>query len=57
MWKVGNTEITSEMAEAVHDRSNDEWSIDSLVAMLIRDFGVSEDDAEKVVEEVLDLNA
>lgn len=56
MWKVGNTEITSEMAEAVHDRSNDEWSIGSLVAMLIRDFGVSEEDAEKVVEEVLDLN-
>ena len=56
MWKVGNTEITSEMAQAVHDRSNDEWSIDSLVAMLIRDFGVSDDDAEKVVEEVLDLN-
>ncbi len=56
MWKVGNTEITSEMAQAVHDRSNDEWSIGSLVAMLIRDFGVSEDDAEKVVEEVLDLN-
>ncbi len=57
MWKVGNTEITSEMADAVHEKSNDEWSIDSLVAMLIRDFGVSEDDAEKVVEEVLDLNA
>ena len=56
MWKVGNTEITSEMAEAVHDRNNDEWSIGSLVAMLIRDFGVSEEDAEKVVEEVLDLN-
>ena len=56
MWKVGNTVITSEMAQAVHDRSNDEWSIGSLVAMIIRDFGVSEEDAEKVVEAVLDLN-
>ena len=56
MWKVGNTEITSEMADAVHEKSNDEWSIGSLAAMLIRDFGVGEEDAEKVVEAVLDIN-
>ncbi len=56
MWKVGSTVITPEMAETVHDRSNDEWSIDSLISMLIRDFGVCEEDAAKVVQEVLDLN-
>lgn len=56
MWKVGNTEITFEMAEAVHDRANDEWSIGSLAAMLERDFNVSPEDSEKVVQAVLDLN-
>lgn len=56
MWKVGNTVITSDISSAVHERANDEWSIESIIAMLIRDYDVSSEDAEKVVEAVLDLN-
>ncbi|MBR1384295.1 MAG: hypothetical protein IJ555_10895 [Ruminococcus sp.] len=56
MWKVGNTIITSEMSSEIHHRANDEWSIESLIAMLIRDFGVSEVDAPEVVKALLDLN-
>lgn len=56
MWKVGDTVITSQMADEVHQRANEEWSIPSIVSMLIRDYGVKEEDAEKVVEEVLNIN-
>ncbi len=56
MWKVGNTVITSEMADEVHDRANEEWSIGALTSMLIRDYNVEPSDAEKVVQAVLELN-
>lgn len=56
MWKVGKTVITSEMSAEIHHRANDEWSIEALIGMVIRDFGVAEEDAEKVVQAVLDLN-
>ena len=56
MWKVGNTIITSKMSSEVPHRANDEWSIEALIALLIRDFGVSEVDAPEVVKAVLDLN-
>lgn len=56
MWKVRNTVITYDMADAVHYRANDEWSIEALIAMLIRDYNVSKEDAPKIVQAVLDLN-
>ena len=56
VWRVGSTVITSEMADEVHHRANDEWSIEALEAMLIREYGVSEEDADRVVQAVLDLN-
>lgn len=54
MWKVGNTVVTREMADEIHDKAvNMEMSIGSLIELAISQ-GAEPEDAGEIVKQVLD---
>lgn len=49
MWKVGNTVVTDEMEESLHDKAvNWDATIDTLIYYAI-DMGADPEDAEEIV--------